>query len=84
MYDGLGEIVRGFTKNGVRRLRPQLRRRMAIFLVLGFVLHVLPFALALTGDVSASPSVAVLTLTRVILFAALALPPRQRRSSAIR
>jgi hypothetical protein len=70
MYEGLGEIVRGFTKNGFAVVgRSYLA--MAIFLVLGFVLHVLPFALALTGDVISIAVVAVITLTRVLLFASL-------------
>ncbi|MFL6248615.1 MAG: glycosyltransferase [Thermoanaerobaculia bacterium] len=70
MYEGLGEIVRGFTKNGFA-ITGRSYVTMAVFLVLGFVLHVLPFALALTGDPISIASVAVLTLTRVILFAAL-------------
>jgi chlorobactene glucosyltransferase len=70
MYEGLGEIVRGFTKNGFATVgRSYLF--MTIFLVLGFVLHVLPFALALTGDALSIASVVVITLTRVILFASL-------------
>ena len=70
MYEGLGEIVRGFTKNGFAVV-DRSYVMMALFLALGFVLHVLPFVLALTGDVISIASVAVLTLTRVILFASL-------------
>lgn len=70
MYEGLGEIVRGFTKNGFAVVGRSYVT-MAVFLALGFVLHVLPFILALTGDVVIIASVIVLTLTRVILFAAL-------------
>jgi chlorobactene glucosyltransferase len=70
MYEGLGEIVQGFTKNGFSTIGRSYAA-MAMVLVLGFVLHVLPFALALTGDVLSMATVAVLTLTRVILFASL-------------
>jgi chlorobactene glucosyltransferase len=70
MYEGLGEIVRGFTKNGFAVLGRSYLSAV-LFLGLGFVLHVLPFVLALTGDALSIASVAVLTLTRVILFAAL-------------
>ena len=70
MYEGLGEIVRGFTKNGFA-VTGRSYMTVAIFLVLGFVLHVLPFGLALTGDWISIVSVIVLTLTRVILFIAL-------------
>jgi hypothetical protein len=70
MYEGLGEIVRGFTKNGFAVVgRSYLA--MTIFLVLGFVLHVLPFVLALTGDVISIAVVAVITVTRLLLFASL-------------
>ncbi len=70
MYEGLGEIVRGFTKNGFAVVGRSYMA-MVLFLALGFVLHVLPFALALTGDVISIATVAVLLLTRVILFASL-------------
>lgn len=70
MYEGLGEIVRGFTKNGFAVVGRSYVT-MAVFLALGFVLHVLPFFLALRGDAFSIASVAVLTLTRVILFTAL-------------
>jgi glycosyltransferase involved in cell wall biosynthesis len=70
MYEGLREIVDGFTKNGFAVFgRSYLA--MALVLVLGFVLHLLPFALALTGDVFAIATVAVIVLTRLILYAAL-------------
>jgi chlorobactene glucosyltransferase len=70
MYEGLGEIVRGFTKNGFAVVGRSYVW-MFVFLTLGFVLHVLPFVLALRGDVFAIAAVAVLTLVRVILFVAL-------------
>lgn len=70
MYEGLGEITRGFTKNAFAVIGRSYVT-MGVILVLGFVLHVLPFGLALTGDLLSIASVAVLTLTRVVLFAAL-------------
>jgi len=70
MYEGLGEIVRGFTKNGFAVIGRNYLA-MVLFLVLGVVLHLLPFALALTGNVVMIAVVAVLTLTRLILFASL-------------
>jgi len=70
MYEGLGEIVRGFTKNGFA-VAGRSYLAMAFFLALGFVQHILPFVLALTGDVISIASVAVLLLTRVLLFASL-------------
>ncbi|MDP9192086.1 MAG: glycosyltransferase family 2 protein [Acidobacteriota bacterium] len=70
MYEGLGEVIRGFTKNGFSVVGRNYLT-LAIFLTLGFVLHILPFGLALAGDVLSIASVAVLTLTRVILFASL-------------
>jgi chlorobactene glucosyltransferase len=70
MYEGLGEIVRGFTKNGFAATGRSYVT-MAAFFVLGFTMHVLPFALALTGDLISIASVVVLTLVRVILYSAL-------------
>jgi glycosyltransferase involved in cell wall biosynthesis len=70
MYEGLGEIVRGFTKNGFAVVGRSYVT-MAVFLALGFLLHILPFFLALRGDLFGIASVTVLTLTRVILFTAL-------------
>jgi chlorobactene glucosyltransferase len=70
MYEGLGEVVRGFTKNGFAVVGRSYVW-MIVFLALGFVLHVLPFLLALRGDIFAIAAVGVLTLVRVILFVAL-------------
>ncbi|HEU4889496.1 MAG TPA: hypothetical protein VFV49_16545, partial [Thermoanaerobaculia bacterium] len=67
---GLGEIVHGFTKNAFT-VTGRSYVTMAVIFVLGFVLHVLPFGLALAGDLISIASVVVLTLTRLVLFAAL-------------
>ncbi|HEV7238890.1 MAG TPA: glycosyltransferase [Thermoanaerobaculia bacterium] len=70
MYHGLGEIVRGFTKNAFAIFGYNYFVA-ALFLALGFVFHLLPFALALTGNVIAIVTVALIALSRVILFAAI-------------
>lgn len=70
MYDGLREIVDGFTKNSFA-VTGRSYVTAAIFVIAGVVLHILPYALALTGDVFSIASVIVLTLIRLILFASL-------------
>jgi chlorobactene glucosyltransferase len=70
MYEGLGEIVRGFTKNGFA-VSGRSYVVMAAFLVFGTLVNLLPFALAATGDPISIASVLAITLTRVILFSAL-------------
>jgi chlorobactene glucosyltransferase len=69
MYHGLGEIVRGFTKNSFAVFG---RSYVAAFVAVlaAFVFHLLPYALACTGDRFAIASVVLITLTRVILFRA--------------
>jgi cellulose synthase/poly-beta-1,6-N-acetylglucosamine synthase-like glycosyltransferase len=70
MYRGLAAIVEGFTKNGFAVLgRSYLV--LAVALVFSIVVHLYPFALAATGDGIGLATVAAITLTRVILFAAL-------------
>jgi|SRR6185436_10248425 len=70
MYHGLGEIVRGFTKNMFSVLGRSYGLAL-VFLVLGAIFHLLPYALALTGDRIAIATVLVIALTRSILFLAL-------------
>lgn len=70
MYHGGGEILRGFTKNAF----PVMNRSYLsgiLFLLGGAVFHLLPYALAFTGDPIALGTVGVITLTRVILFTSL-------------
>lgn len=69
MYHGLGEIVRGFTKNGFAVFGYDYFVA-ALFLAMAFVFHLLPFALALTGNALALATVALIALTRLILYAA--------------
>jgi glycosyltransferase involved in cell wall biosynthesis len=78
MYEGLGEIVRGFTKNGFATVGRNYIT-MALFLALGCLLHVVPYALACTGDRIALLTIGVITLTRVVLY----LPLRYRLDNAL-
>jgi chlorobactene glucosyltransferase len=70
MYHGLREIVDGFTKNAFAAFGGSYAL-VLVAMLLGAVMNVLPFALALTGDLAAIASVAVISLTRLILFASL-------------
>jgi chlorobactene glucosyltransferase len=70
MYHGLGEIIRGFTKNAFAVFGFNYFVA-ALFLSLAIVFHLLPFALALTGNRIAIVAVAIIILTRVILFSAI-------------
>ncbi len=70
MYHGLGEIVRGFTKNAFAVFSYNYLVAV-LFLGLAVVFHLLPFALAVTGNAVAIVTVAIIALTRAVLFAAL-------------
>ncbi|HEX6101124.1 MAG TPA: glycosyltransferase [Thermoanaerobaculia bacterium] len=70
MYHGLGEIVRGFTKNAFAVFGYNYFVA-ALFFLLAVVFHLLPFALAVTGNWVAIAAVAFIVLTRVALFTAI-------------
>ena len=70
MYHGLGEIVRGFTKNSFAVVGRSYVVALAAVL-LGGVFHILPYVLALFGDPISIATVVVISLTRLILFLAL-------------
>ncbi len=70
MYHGLGEIIQGFTKNSFAVIGYNYFVA-AITFVLTIVFHLVPFALALTGNLLAIVTVAIIALTRVILFSAI-------------
>ena len=70
MYHGLGEIIRGFTKNAFAVIGYSYVVA-AITFALAIVFHLLPFALALTGDPVAIVTVGTILLTRLVLFAAI-------------
>jgi len=67
MYHGLREVIDGFTKNTFSALG---RNYIAGFLVVAgcIVFHILPYALALTGDRISIATIVVITITRLILF----------------
>jgi chlorobactene glucosyltransferase len=70
MYRGAGEIVRGFTKNMFSVLRRSYALA-ALMLVLTFVLHVAPYALALAGNRWAIATVALISASRLVVFRSL-------------
>ena len=70
MYHGLREIVDGFTKNTFAVFGRNYLVA-SVLTILGLMVNVWPYIAALTGDVIAIATVGVITLTRLILFAAL-------------
>ena len=70
MYHGLREIVHGFTKN-MFAVFGRSYALTAVILAGSFVVNVLPYILAFTGDRFAIASAALITVIRVIVFAAL-------------
>ena len=67
MYHGLREIVSGFTKNSFAVFGRHYSIGL-LFLAMAVVFHLLPYALALTGNVIAIITIALIALTRLILF----------------
>ena len=70
MYQGLREVVDGFTKNCFTTFGRSYVLAVALF-AFTLVVHVMPFVLAFSGDVISLITVGVITLTRVVLFSAL-------------
>ena len=70
MYRGLREVVDGFTKNCFTTFNRSYTLAALLF-VFSLVTILLPHVMAFTGDPVWLANVAVMTLTRVILFAAL-------------
>ena len=70
MYHGLREIVDGFTKNSFAVVNRSYLAVLFVF-VAGGIVQLLPYALALTGDVISIATVGLIVLSRVVLFAAL-------------
>jgi len=70
MYHGLREVVEGFTKNAFAVFG---RNYIAgILIAIGTVIfHILPYALALTGDRISIATVIIISVTRLILFRSL-------------
>ncbi len=73
MYHGPREIIEGFTKNAFSVFGRSYLVAIAT-LVLTFVVHFLPFPLALCGNVYAIATVIVISISRVILFRSLRYP----------
>ncbi len=73
MYHGLGEIVRGFTKNLFTALGRSYAA-VAIVLVFFAVLHLLPYPFALMGIRPAMATLGLIVLSRVVFFTALRYP----------
>jgi chlorobactene glucosyltransferase len=72
MYHGLGETVRGFTKNAFAVFGRSYFWCL-FFVTMAVVFHILPYVLALTGDKLAIATVIVIAVTRVVLFRAVGL-----------
>ena len=70
MYDSARGIVDGFTKNIFFALGRSYLLGAVLLLLMG-ILHLLPYALALAGDVVAIAVVILISLTRVVLFRSL-------------
>jgi len=70
MYDSARGIIDGFTKN-IFFVIARSYFLAAVVLLLMFILHLLPYALALIGDVVAIAVVILISLTRVVLFRSL-------------
>ncbi len=67
MYRGAREIIEGFTKNMFAVLGRSYILT-ALFAVLGFVFHVLPYGLAVMGDRISIVTVIIISVTRVLIF----------------
>jgi len=70
MYHGAREIIDGFSKNIFFAAGGSLFLA-ALFLVLMFVFHLLPYVLALTGDRTSIATIVLISVTRLVLFRSL-------------
>ena len=70
MYDGLAEVVEGFTKNAFAVFGRSYV--VGVLLTAGCaVFHILPYALALTGDRVSIATIVIISITRLVLFRSL-------------
>lgn len=67
MYHGFREIVDGFTKNAFAVFGYSYLLGF-LFMAMALVFHILPYVLAFTGNLLAIATVALITLSRLILF----------------
>jgi chlorobactene glucosyltransferase len=70
MYHGRREIVDGFTKNAFAVFNRNYVAAVVV-LLLAVVVHALPYALAVTGNLAGLATVALIVLSRVVLYTAL-------------
>jgi chlorobactene glucosyltransferase len=70
MYHGAREIVDGFTKNAFAVFNRNYVAAIVV-LLLALVTHALPYALAVTGSLLGLVTVALIVLSRVVLYTAL-------------
>ncbi len=70
MYHGAREIIDGFSKNIFFAVGGSLVIA-ALMLVLMFLFHLLPYLLALTGDMTSIATVVLISVTRLVLFRSL-------------
>ncbi len=68
MYHGLRETVDGFTKNGFAVLSRSYTLAV-LWIASALVMHLLPYGLALAGDLASAVTVGLITLSRVLVFA---------------
>jgi chlorobactene glucosyltransferase len=73
MYEGRRAIVEGFTKNIFAVFHRSYVLTLA-FAILGVVFHVVPYWWAAHGELMSIITVALITVTRLILFASLGYP----------
>ena len=73
MYHGGGEILRGFTKNAFAVVNRSYLAAVP-FLVVNYVIGLWPYIAALTGDRFAIATVVLISVVRVVVFAALRYP----------
>jgi hypothetical protein len=70
MYHGLAEVVEGFTKNAFAFCGRNYIVALLI-VVASLIFHLLPYGLAVLGDRISMATIAVIIVTRVILFRSL-------------
>ena len=67
MYHGLREIIDGFTKNVFAAFNRSYAFA-ALFFLVGVLFYAFPYALALSGDVIGIATVALISVSRAVLF----------------
>ena len=73
MYHGAGEILRGFTKNAFAVVNRSYLAAVP-FLLFNVAVGLVPYVFALTGDPFAIATVVLISVVRVVIFAAMRYP----------